>query len=223
MVGYVLIRCRGCVMPGPSRQRYTPDLHRNVEQWAALKWRVEIDELLYNPDTVSTYTLSTLRGVLGDASFQIGALQTEAFLLYDVLEQLKQAAYLPGQAQVIRANAVNFGTELGFQSISKTPNEGGPPNSPWSSMGNWLLDRLTQIGKAMHDLALRVLPPILNEIGRRLKIEVSFGIGLVLAFPPGVTFTFEPTEVKADLAEILRDMLERFYDGQGRGDNLLPV
>ena len=51
---------------------------------------------------------------------------------------------------------------------------------------------------------------------------MAFSVGLVLGLPPGVTFSFEPAKIKADMSELLRDMLDRFYEGQGRDGNVLP-
>jgi hypothetical protein len=212
-------------MPDVDHRRFEPDLSSNIEAWKALKWRERIEQLLDDPDKASTYTLTTLRGVLGDASFQLGALQTEAWLVYNLLEQTKGLAFEYAESGNIdvRKKAIEFGKDLGFETISKSASDGGPPNSPWSSLGNWLLSRLTAIGKAMHDLALGVISATLNEIYNRLKVEVALSIGLVLGFPPGVTFNFEPIKIKADMMEILRDMLERFYEGQGRERNMLRV
>jgi hypothetical protein len=201
-------------MPDGAYQPYTPDVEFVERQWSSLRWKETIEDLLREPSRIENFGLADLTGIAGDLSFELGSMQLEGLLYFNLLEQAKN-----DQSEDVVSRIKELGRELGLRSVNKPTSEGGPPNPFHLGLVDWLLKKITAIARAMHQLALRLLPRLLGAIQDHLKIsDLAFSVGLVLSFPPGVTFDFEPPKLNLDVAALLNTMLDRFYAGEA----LLP-
>jgi hypothetical protein len=148
-------------------------------------------------------------GITQDLFFELGSMQLEALLYFNLFEQAKR-----DQSPTVVSSVKDLGNELGLRSIIKRHDEGGPPNPIHLGLVDWLLKKISGIARAMHELVLKLLPRLLSAIGEHLKAELTFSVGVVLSFPPGITFNFEPAKLGIDAAGLVRTMIDSFYEAQ---------
>jgi hypothetical protein len=202
-------------MPTPEPSvAYEPDSELIRQRWSQLRWRETIEDLTRHPADVENFSLQDLHGILGDLAFQLGSMQLEALLYYNLLERAKV-----DQEEEATAHIKALGAAFKLSSLTKPPTQGGPPNPVFVGLIDWLIKKVASVARAMHQLAVRLLPQLLAAIRRHLRVQgLAFSVGVVLSFPPGITFDFEPAELELDVAGVLTTMIDKFYEGQA----LLP-